>query len=76
MRPEVGLLGLMDKLFEKKSGNFVFIQYVITADALLYAQRWKDSIFAHNPEWLVKMMEFPEMAKLRSWSTEKTISVY
>ena len=38
--------------------------YAITAAMILYTQRWKQEETPSKEEWLQKMMEFAEMAKL------------
>jgi len=42
---------------------------------LLYAQGWKDSEIPTMEEWLVRMTEFAEMAKLNCLIREKTSSI-
>ena len=64
----------MDKQLEKSHGTLFL--YMITAARLLYAQRWKDSALHTMEEWLVKMMELAEMAKLTSLIREKTITMF
>lgn len=46
-----------------------------TATKLFYAQRWKDLAILIMEEWLLKMMEFAEMAKLTCLIREKAIFI-
>ena len=65
-------MGLMDQQLEKSYGSLFL--YMITAVRVLYAQRWKDSIIPTMEEWMVKLMELAEMAKLTALIREKTLT--
>lgn len=49
---------------------------MVTAARFLYAQRWKDLQIPKMEEWLAKLMELAEMAKLRDFVKEKTLTKF
>ena len=62
LKPGTFLLGLMDKNVKDKGGSL--FSYMITAARLLYAQKWKNETIPMVNEWITKVMELAEMAKL------------
>uniref|UniRef100_A0A670Y998 Uncharacterized protein n=1 Tax=Pseudonaja textilis TaxID=8673 RepID=A0A670Y998_PSETE len=75
MKPELFLLGLMGKELEKKKYGTLLL-YMLTAARLWYAQKWKDTSVLIMDEWLQKLMELTEMAKLTTLIKEKNISTF
>lgn len=64
------LLGFMDKQTEKKHGTL----FVCMTTAARQVQRWKNVQNPTMEEWMVKLMELYEMAKLITLIKEKTSS--
>lgn len=54
----------MDSQLEKTYERLVL--YMVTASKLLYTQRWKNTEISTMEDWIVKMVEFLEIAKLTS----------
>ena len=48
--------------------------YMVTAVRLLYAQKWKGLTVPTAEDWLLKVGELAEMAKLMSLIREKSIA--
>ena len=72
MKPEQFILGLMDQQLEKQHGTLFL--YMITAAKLIYAQRWKDAQIPSMEDWMIKLMELAQMAKLTALIRENTVT--
>lgn len=57
----------------KRKHESLFL-YVTMAARVLYAQRWKDTQILTTEEWVMKLMELAEMAKLSTWMKDNSFS--
>ena len=73
-KPEAFLLGIVGSEIPKKCKKVYM--YAITAARILYAQRWKQEETPSKEEWLQKMMEFAEMAKLMATLRDQEENIF
>lgn len=72
MKPDIFLLslGITGKPIERKHESF-FLYMTVTA-RLLHAQSWKDTQILTPEEWIMKLMELAQMAKLATLMKDKS----
>lgn len=74
IKPEIFLLGFIDKKLEKKYGKLKL--NTLTVAILLFAKKNCKNDEMHNmEEWIIKLIELAEMAKLPSLVKEKNNTV-
>ena len=61
-KPEAFLLGIVGPEIPKE--YFTVFMYATTAARTIYAQKWKQEEVPTKEEWLMKMMDYAEMARL------------
>ena len=64
----------MEKELEKQHG--VLLLYMIMAAKQLYAQQWKDPQILTVEDWIVKLMDLSQMAKLTALIREHSVSAF
>ena len=74
MKPEAFLLGIMDKQLNEKGETLFW--YMTTAARLLYAQNWKNETIPMMEEWMLKILELAEMAKLTAIIREISTNMF
>ena len=73
-KPDFFLLGILEDDQEEKYGNLLL--YMITAARMVYAQYWKKENTRTKEEWMMKLMELAQMAKLTILLKDKNISKF
>lgn len=72
LNPEIIIFSSADNQIEKN--NAVIIRYMTTAARLSYAQYWKLNKAHTVEEWVVKVLETAEIAKLSALIKDKSLT--
>lgn len=71
-KTEFYLLGLMEEDLQKKHGKLLL--NMITAARIIFAQQWKEEYLPMIEEWIIKVIDLAQMAKLTEMMKDKSLA--